>query len=142
MQEISSNALLFSEEPWTRLAPLCRRVCLLRAQGRSAEADALHHSEFVPALAALQNAAGVLDPFDDERLRLLQAMEKERVANAWVLAELLHSLNTPQPSRSTATTASSASPAPRVTVPRARPAVAPGIADLLDDMLFQERGPA
>lgn len=143
MQEISPNALLFSEEPWTRLAPLCRRICLLRAQGRADEADALHASDFIPALAALRNDSGRLDTFDDERVRLLQAMEQERVTNALVLAELLQSMNaTTSVIRPTATAAAPAHSESHPPAPRTRPAVAPGIADLLDDMLFQERGRA
>jgi len=122
---------------------LCRRICLLRAQGRSNEADALHATEFVPALAALRNDSGHLDTFDDERVRLLQALEQERVTNALVLAELLHSMNASTAViRSTATAAAPAHPAPPASAPRTRPAVAPGIADLLDDMLFQEQGRA
>ncbi|HSI08303.1 MAG: hypothetical protein ACAH89_14440 [Rariglobus sp.] len=140
MQEISPNALLFSEEPWTRLAPLCRRICLLRAQGRSDEADALHASDFVPALAALRNDSGRLDTFDDERVRLLQAMEQERVTNALVLAELLQSMNVNTSVIRPTAPATPAHLSLDAPAPRTRPAVAPGIADLLDDMLFQERG--
>ncbi len=140
MEEKSSNALLFSEEPWTRLAPLCRRICLLRAQGHSDEADALHAAEFIPALSALRNDAGRLDTFDDERVRLLQAMEQERVTNAVVLAELLRSMNVNTAMIRSTAPATSAHISPDAPAPRSRPAVAPGIADLLDDMLFQERG--
>lgn len=145
MQEISTNALLFSEEPWTRLASLCRRICVLRAQGLTAAADQLHASEFVPALAALRNESGQIDLFDDERVRLLQAIEQERVANAMLMAELIQSLvnsadGIALTGATTPAAASSSVPfAPAHPVRRAPPPESLSIADLLDDMLTQSQ---
>lgn len=130
MLEKSPNALLFSEEPWPSLASLCRRICLLRALGRHGDADALHAEEFAPAMDALRNAPGPLAAFDEERVRLLQAMEQERVANALVLAELLRSLNLAAPAAPV-----EAKPAPAPPVPRVRSSIPADIADFLDDML-------
>ena len=135
----------FSEEPWTHLAPLCRRICVLRAQGLAAAADELHLSEFAPALAALRNQSGHAVLIDDERVRLLQAIEQERVANAMLMAELIKSLvaatggtalagPTPLVSASVAAT-----PAPATTPRRAPPPESLSIADLLDDMLAQSQ---
>jgi len=149
LQEISTNALLFSEEPWTRLATLCRRICVLRAQGLTAAADQLHASDFAPALAALRNQAGQIDLFDDERVRLLQAIEQERVANAMLMAELIQSLvNSADGIASTGAATPAATPAalstpvpfaPANPVRRAPPPESLSIADLLDDMLTQSQ---
>ena len=145
MQEISTNALLFSEEPWTRLATLCRRICVLRAQGLTAAADQLHASEFSAALATLRNESGQIDLFDDERVRLLQAIEQERVTNAMLMAELIQSLVN-SADRITRTGTAAASPAsppvpftPANPIRRAPPPESLSIADLLDDMLTQSQ---
>lgn len=144
MQEIFPNALLFSEEPWIQLAALCRRICVLRAQGLAAAADQLHAVEFTPALAALRNESGQIDLFDDERVRLLHAIEQERVANAMLMAELIKSLvdatggaalSGPTP---LVTATPSVPPVISRAVRRPPPPAAPGIADLLDDMFAQE----
>ena len=137
--------MLFSEEPWTHLAPLCRRICVLRAQGLAAAADELHLSEFAPALAALRNQSGHAVLIDDERVRLLQAIEQERVTNAMLMAELIKSLvaatggaalDGPTP------LVSASAPVPVASAPPARRAPPPeslSIADLLDDMLAQSQ---
>jgi hypothetical protein len=137
LQELPSTHLFaFSSEPWSPLVPLCRRICLLRAQGLTAAADDLHTTEFIPILAALRTEYGPAAQLDDDRVNLLFAIEHERVANAMLVAELIKPLITP---------AVAAQPNP---IPRARPTqqltptrAAPtmSIADLLDDMLARER---
>lgn len=118
---------------------------MLRAQGLAAAADELHLSEFAPALAALRNESGHAVLIDDERVRLLQAIEQERVANAMLMAELIKSLvaatggtalagSTPLVSAS-----APAPPAPATAPRRAPPPESLSIADLLDDMLAQSQ---
>ena len=117
---------------------------MLRAQGLAAAADALHRSEFTPALTALGDESGQAVPPDDERVRRLQAAEQERVANAMLIAELIKSLV--DATGGTALAGPSplvtATPFPPVVAPRTArrpvPPAAPGIADLLDDMFSQE----
>ena len=116
---------------------MCRRICLLRAQGLVAAADDLHSTEFIPVLAALRTEYGPAAQLDDERIQLLYAIEQERVANAMVIAELIKPLITP----ATASVTSAPSPMRAVTAPATHPRTAPtmSIADLLDDMLARER---
>jgi hypothetical protein len=134
---LSTTLFAFSGEPWSRLTPLCRRICLLRAQGLTAAADDLHATEFIPILAALRTEYGPASQLDDERVNLLYAIEQERVANAMLLAELIKPLIT----TSAASAAPPPAPARAVPAPVAHPRTAPSmsIADLLDDMLARER---
>jgi hypothetical protein len=119
--------------PWSEVTVICRRVCVLEAQGRTDEAERLRAS--LPA---------------DERVASILAAETERVANAVVLAELLMPLLAENPAtervsvsarRETPTrsaTPSSVPPAPPAVPARASPAT---IADFIDEMLAQEGPP-
>lgn len=117
-----------------------RRVCLLRARGRIAEAAAIERTELVPALASAREHAGEID---EGRLR---AEEAERVASAQLLAELIAPLvaeclrPTAQPTTVAHPLAASA---PTVAPRPQRPATGavPSIADLIDGMLSQQGAP-
>ena len=124
------------ESPWGEVRAVCRRICLLRAQGRAAEAARIGEAELGAAAARAGAAAGGgADPL--ERCRRLLAEEAERVDLAVALAELLAPmlalrLRGAEPAR-----AAAAAPAPR----RTR-AEAPGVADLIEEMLARERASA
>lgn len=135
--------------PWSQVAAIYRRICLLRARGHDAEADRLQQYEFAEANAA----AEIFDeensvPSAPERFQALLAAEENRVADALLLAEVLAPIIAEQIRHlpSTATVAASASPvpAPRESIhprpPRDLGEPTPGIADLIDSMLGQERG--
>ena len=128
-----------------------RRICLLRATGKSDEASALEQNEFADALAAARTAPEATQ----KEIRIL-AEESERIASANVLAELLAPLlaNKLQSAviapADAATAVSIRKPdavlaAPprraRVSSPESPESAAgvPGIADMIDGMLSQER---
>jgi hypothetical protein len=130
----SSHSPAAGDSPWSELATLYRRVCLLRARGLGAEADHLAATDLARALTALRPAGR---PAGDPELRALFAREEDRVADATVLAEILLPLL-----REPAAAGASA-PAPAALPARApRPAAsaaAPGIADFIDEMISLER---
>ena len=133
------------EESLHELRRIYRRMCLLRATGRHAEALDLEIDEFNRARSAAR-AAGASEHQEAEAL----AQEVERVANATILAELLAPLlaeklqSRTAPASATAAPASVASagtptPRPSPATPAARPPVsnAPSVTDLIDGMLSQ-----
>ena len=132
---------------------LYRRICLLRATGQNEEASALERSEFSEVLSSARKA-----PEAAQNETRILAEESERVASASILAELLAPIlakklqapvltsvetTSPAPARKTETSLSA--PPRRARVSSAEnsesPAAAgvPGIADLIDGMLSQER---
>lgn len=133
---------------------LYRRICLLRATGHNEEASALELNEFSEVLIAARKAPEAAQ----NEVRIL-AEEAERVASATVLAELLAPIlanklhASPVPSAVAAPAAAIArKPDAALTSPPRRARVAspeaselpaaagvPGIADMIDGMLSQER---
>jgi hypothetical protein len=140
------------QPPWSDVRRVYRRICLLRATGLSDEASALEQNEFAEVLAAARKAPKAAQ----EETRIL-AEEAERVASASLLADLLAPLlaNKLQSaviaSAETAASVSTrksdvvlASPPRRARVsssdaPESATAGIPGIADMIDGMLSQER---
>ncbi|HRE81091.1 MAG TPA: hypothetical protein PLN52_08590 [Opitutaceae bacterium] len=82
------QTVLEKDAALSTLAHVCRRICVLRARGRSVEANQLQSSEFARALIDLKAQHGA-DAFRDDEVRALFQKEQERVADAMVLAELL-----------------------------------------------------
>lgn len=141
------------------LASLCRRICLLEARGCSTEASAIQAGEFSKAIERIriQFGPGFLP---EAGVSGLFTRERERVADAVVLAGLLTDLSSPagfladRPhGASDAGSTPRASnnplhkPGPRgansdaeapANCQRPRSRSAPAIADLLDEMLTQE----
>lgn len=144
------------EAAFSALEMLCRRICLLRVRGRSVEANQLQSSELSRTVTELRTRFGP-DSLSEEQVRTIFSRERERVADAAVLAELLGAFMPPPTSvvaaaadlaeRTTAFAASA--PVPPRQPPAERespdsssapppPAQAPAIADLLDEMLSQD----
>lgn len=142
--------------PWREVQVLYRRICVLDATGKTAEADTLRIQKLEPAVKALrETSAGPEDP----QLEAMFAAEEERVASAQVLAEiLLPLLTTVAPGATTQPRFFSAPPSPTPAYglvenftsepsPRPNPGgtpspLLPGIADFIDEMLTQDRTPA
>ena len=117
-----------------------RRICLLRSEGRGPEAQRIEDTELAAAAA---QARGDTDsgPESDERMKALLAGERERVAAAVALAEVL------APMLSERLAALAPARAAAETPGRERPGASPsgearGIADFIDEMLAQERAEA
>jgi hypothetical protein len=127
---------------WNEVARLCRRVCVLRAQGRLDEAGNLHTQSIGPLIAALQ-AGREPTVSVEERLAATMAAESRRVADAALLAELLApmlgvraGITTPA---SPVVGTAAALPDVRDFAPPSTPArPVASIADFLDEMLAQE----
>ena len=134
---------------------LCRRICLLRVRGRSVEANQLQSAELSRTVTELRTRFGP-DSLSEEQVRTIFSRERERVADAAVLAELLGAFMPPPTSvvaaadleeRTTAFAASAPTPPRQPPAERESPdsgsappppAQAPAIADLLDEMLSQD----
>lgn len=142
--ELSTLFPTSSETPqWAEVRRIYRRICVLRATGKSDEAAVLEETELASALAH----ARVTADSDDSEAKLL-ADEGERVSNASAFAELLAPLLAERLRAdlrfATPVTASPHSNANSAAAPAAQPArplgsEVPGIADLIDGMLSQER---
>jgi hypothetical protein len=129
------------------LVRLYRRICVLQARGEIAEAARLAIGELPAAVQTLRTAESV----DDRELQRIFETEEERVASASVLAELIlpslaDRLGGAAPlSASTSRSVHRASETPRpgstaeIGALPVRPAVIPGIADFIDEMISQER---
>lgn len=132
---------------------LYRRICVLNARGCLDEATALESGDFAAALETLRlSDEGRL--LGEERLQHWPGIERNRVADAQVTAELLAPLLSNFLSRQSPTNAavepkidlgpvskpsvvaSAMAPAP---ARQTQPAVPPSITDLLDGMLAQDR---
>lgn len=140
----------FATSPWDEVAQIYRQVCLLRLQGRGAEAAQLYAGKFSEALDVIEQFAGP-GPVTEARVQSLLAAEDERVAQASVLAELLTPLlverlreiflpDRAQPLSEKSPAVDSPAGAP-ANFPGVKPAhsSAPTIADFIEGMLAQER---
>jgi hypothetical protein len=140
------------QPPWSDVRRIYRRICLLRATGMSDEASALEQNEFAEVLTAARKAPQATQ----EETRIL-AEESERVASASLLADLLAPLLANKLQSAVTAAAETAAPIStrksdavltspprraRVASPEAPDSAAagvPGIADMIDGMLSQER---
>ena len=128
------------------MAGIYRRICLLRASGRLAEAERLQLDEFVTARSAAQQETHLDESPESESLinSLLEA-EEARVTEALLFAEMLAPMIAEHIRPDTAAELSASRPpfssdrANRpIPPPRAPSDAAPSIADLIDGMLGQE----
>jgi len=114
---------------------ICRRVWLLRSEGRGGEAQRVEETELAAAAAQVREISES-GPEADARLKALWAEEGERVAAAMALAEIL----APMLSDRLGAMAPVRVPAPVPERPEAAtPGEARGIADFIDEMLAQDR---
>ncbi len=112
-----------------------RRVCFLRLEGRPDEARRVEETELAAAEARVR-ASGLAGLEVEEGLRGLHAEEEGRVAEAIAFAEVL----VPALSERLAGMGAARPAAPAVRPSRPAPkAMAPGIADFIDEMLVRER---
>jgi hypothetical protein len=121
------------------ISRLIRRVCLLREQGDTAEAGELESTALAEAVRAHREASGA-DSLTDTGLQQLYLLERNRIADAEILCELL------VPRLAGAFPAVGRAPPPRRAA--AKPvshreadamAGSPEIPELLDAMLAAER---
>jgi hypothetical protein len=136
----SSSSPIVSSD-WDAVRRLYRRICVLRATGRDADASVLEREDLSRALSAARAATD--SPVNETTLL---AAESDRVADAGVLADVLapllaERLRADAPTPIAAVSAEPASTAVSTLTPLTRPprASVPGIADLIDGMLSQER---
>ena len=115
-----------------------RRICFLRSEGLSDEAQLIEMTEFAEAAARARESSGSAEEADT-MLKALLSEEQERVASAIAFAEVLepmlakrHAESNPPIPRPAA-----ASPARKQRIPGRDESR--GIADFIDDMLAQER---
>jgi len=136
------NALVESlrplEPPWSEVGRTCRRICLLRAAGRYAEAQRIEDTELAAAAAKASREGSGPGPEADARLATMLAGEAERVAAAVAFAEIL----APMLSERLGDRAAIHAQAPKH--PHRGPGTgAPGgvrgIADFIEEMLAQDR---
>jgi len=121
-----------------------RRVCLLREQGDTAEAERVRQGDLATAIRDFRLAYGP-DALPEQKLAALFSVETDRVAEALCTAELLiqrlTSIWPAAPAPAPAATAAVREPTVvEVRAPtRLIPAQPPVISDLLDAMLASER---
>jgi hypothetical protein len=121
-------------QPWAEIGRIYRRICVLRLNGRAAEAGRLHDGEFSAAVEAWR-AKNADDPDFSAQLEAQLDAEEERAAEAVALAELLLPLLSDQLGRAPAAAVRPAAAPARPAGPRATP----GIADFIDEMLAHDR---
>ncbi|HKB90278.1 MAG TPA: hypothetical protein VKC60_07145 [Opitutaceae bacterium] len=145
MAEITPTFFSPDAEPWAELTQLYRRICVMRVNGRSIEANRLQSTELSTAIASAQQQHGA-EVISDKKLQEIFQHERERVANASVLVELLlPELTKRLKLGSPASAETQNEPAQRFPVEdapaaeRSPPTAPPAIADLIDGMLSQER---
>ncbi|HTO03710.1 MAG TPA: hypothetical protein VL069_08410 [Opitutus sp.] len=131
--------LLSETSPWDDVRRIYRRICVLRATGKTEEAALLENDDLSRALAEARIATN-----NSEEETAVLAQEAERVANAAVLAELLAPMvaeHVRADSPRVAAPQNTSVTAPGDPIPKpARPRLdsVPTIADMLDGMLAQE----
>ncbi len=119
------------------IARLVRQICLLREQGDAGRAAQLQENDLTAAVRNLRATHGA-EILPEPGLQALFAAERQRVAEAVLLAELLIPQllgSRPVPRPAAAITAVT----PRPAAPRPPDAGPPAITDLLDAMLAAER---
>jgi hypothetical protein len=132
-----AEALHRFDPPWLKVGRIYRRVCFLRSQGQGPEARRVEETELAAAAAETVGDSTPLEAGD--RLQAFYSEERERVAEAIALVEVL----VPTLSLQLSTAAPARLPAAPARAPlgawRADPAKEHGIADFIDEMLAQDR---
>jgi hypothetical protein len=131
---IAIRAML--QSPWRDVARLYRQACWHSSQSRDAEAQRILQGDFAEALAR----ASAIAPISEEQLQAALEAEADRVANALALFELIDgdALRSLVPASQ-----GNARSDPFGSLAQARSGSAelPGIADLIEEMLLQDRHP-
>jgi len=122
------------QPPWREVAQQYRQACWHASQGRDAEAKLILEGAFAEALTR----ANAIAPLPDDQLQSALEAEADRVAMAATWLELVGWDGSPHPV--TARARERDRPDPR-RVSHPAPDSLPGIADLIDDMLSQDRAP-
>lgn len=144
--------------PLREVQVLYRRVCVLRASGKSVEADALESSQLAEAINRARASASASPGTIEHQLEALFVSENERVDTAHALAELLLPMLTAAeesvPLRRSRVLPDFERPRETPTAPtpvddtgaeggqaasNGNGPMLPGIADFIDEMLVQER---
>jgi hypothetical protein len=133
-----AEALHRFEPPWIELGRVYRRICFLRCEGLTTEAQLIEQTEFAEAEARARRAADSEEEADS-LVKTLLAEEGARVSEAIAFAEVLVPM--------LAKRLASLVPVPRLqsSAPAMTRERKPGhdenrgIADFIDDMLAQER---
>jgi hypothetical protein len=134
---LQADTLRPLESPWTEVRAAIRRVFLLQSAGRGADAQRMEDTELATAAARARAAFGA-GIEADERFRAQLAEEKERVAGAIALAEVLAPMLSERLFAAVPALAPAAGSYFRRPGARA-PLEARGIADYIDEMLALER---
>jgi hypothetical protein len=115
-----------------------RRICFLRFEGRSAEAQSVNDQEFAAAVAEARKDSNS-DAEADVLLRSIEVEDEERVADAIAFAEVLVPMLSER-QRVASPASARAADHPRQRRAALEPAgESRGIADFIDDMLAQDR---
>jgi hypothetical protein len=122
---------------WIEVGRTYRRICFLRSEGLTREAQRVETNEFAEA-AARARGLSASEPEADSLLRGLMAEEEERVAGAIAFAEVL------VPLLARRLSAHSPAPFPHAASPAlgtaaGREGGTRDVADFIDEMLAQER---
>jgi hypothetical protein len=131
-----AGALRRFDPPWIEVGRIFRRICFLRTEGLSTEAERLEESEFAQAVAKAR--ADAASEFEAEStLQAILTEEKERVADAIAFAEII----VPKLAERLASQSGPVRAAAHVVKkPRAEaPAASRDIADFIDEMISQDR---
>jgi hypothetical protein len=131
-----AEALQRFDPPWLEVGRIFRRICFLRAEGLTSEAQRVEENEFAAAASRARLGAG--SEFEAESiLQALLTEEKERVCDAIAFAEIL----VPMLAERLAAKVSPIRAAAHVPkkVKAESPAAARDIADFIDDMLSQDK---
>ncbi|MBK9990828.1 MAG: hypothetical protein IPP19_08875 [Verrucomicrobia bacterium] len=138
----SSFSLTLAGAPRAELARRCRHICLAREHGTMTPATA--EEEFLQALTSVRATYGITS-IDEDALKEIVATEGNRVADAFVIAELIASrLAAQQPatisiSATPKTSISKPPPSAPTTFPTGNSSSPLSIADFIDGMLSQEK---
>lgn len=114
-----------------------RRICFLRSEGLSGEAQIIQETEFAEAAARARSLFSS-ESGADSLLRELMAEEEERVAQAVAFAEVLVPMLAPRLSLRPPAQPHAGPPECRARA-RTGPGEARAVADFIDDMLAQDR---
>ncbi|HZZ20040.1 MAG TPA: hypothetical protein VFE25_11750 [Opitutaceae bacterium] len=133
---VLAEALKRFDPPWMEVGRIFRRICFLRAEGRTDEARRVEETDL--AEATVRARAGSESEFESESiLQALIADEKERVCDAIAFAEILVPMLAERLAANVSPVRAAAHVAKKAS---ARAAAAPReIADFIDDMIRQDK---
>jgi hypothetical protein len=125
------------QSPWREVARLYRQACWHSSQSRDAEAQRILQGDFAEALAR----ANAIAPFSSEQLQAALETEADRVANALAVFELIGGGAFMSLVSASSQGAARFDPFGSLVQERPSSGDVPGIADLIEEMLLQDRHP-